>query len=175
MEKFAKTPDQIAEQLEHWFLDYHDREKSHFTGSEAFTLFHLLPREKQNQIKKKVRLHKREKAVLFLSCDRNGCIVNTTERFILLPDLDPGEVPGGMGGVEVLAYQDFNRHTGFASLFIGEYTDAKQGVKPEGHPPGFGLEKRNGEVLRWSIPPGRPGLAFWNVTKKCELIGRKYL
>jgi hypothetical protein len=50
-----------------------------------------------------------------------------------------------------------------------------KGVKSDGYFAGFGLRKHGGEIVYWLIPTGRAGFAFWNVTKKCELIGRKYL
>ena len=39
MEKIIKTPNQVAEQIERWFLRYYDKEKSAFDGSEIFTFF----------------------------------------------------------------------------------------------------------------------------------------
>ena len=122
MEKFIKTPNQIAAMMQHWFLHYHDKNKAFFSGSEDFTFFDLV-------------------------------------------------VEG------LLFYKDFVHHTGYKSMAIlsMETNAAVKSIKTDGYFQEFGLKIRSGEVIYWSIPSGKPGFAFWNVTKKCELIGRRYL
>jgi hypothetical protein len=48
-------------------------------------------------------------------------------------------------------------------------------VKTEGLVKEFGIRKTDGTIIYWIIPTGISGFGFWNVTKRCELVGRKYL
>jgi len=89
-------------------------------------------------------------------------IINTTDRFIRLSETT----------VESLAYADFGGHRGFQSI-----ADLKMAgsLKTAGSIIPFRLNRRNGEVVDWPVPTGAPGFAFWNVTKHCERIGRRYI
>ena len=66
VQKVSKTPQEVAAQIERWFLLYHKTEKTSFNGRETFTIFDLLSPEKQNEILKQVELNKQEIPVLVL-------------------------------------------------------------------------------------------------------------
>jgi hypothetical protein len=121
--------------------------------------------EKQNELIRKVEFNKHEIPVLLLSLDNNEYILNTTERFIRIYDLN----------AESLYYSDFANHKGYKD-FGGEQQDLRKivNVKSEGQLAEFGLEKKDGQIIYWSIPTGKPGFAFWNITNKFEIIGRRY-
>jgi hypothetical protein len=164
MAKFFKTPDQIAALMQHWFLSYHREDGDFFSGSETFTFFDRVHEDLRLRLLQRVNLEKGEKPVFLLTCDHDMFILNTTHRFIKVDALNSASV----------FYTDFDRHTGYKSLSIT--IDGKlKGVKSDGYFAEFGLRKHGGEIVYWLIPTGRPGFAFWNVTKKCDLIGRKYL
>jgi hypothetical protein len=75
-----------------------------------------------------------------------------------------------------LFYTDFKGHIGYKTFAVGQPMSSKKvSVKMEGYTAEFGLEKNDGQIIFWLIPTGEPGFAFWNVTAKCALIGRKYL
>jgi len=100
--------------------------------------------------------------VLLLSVREKEAIINTTDRFIRLSD----------SGIETLDYTDFSGHQGFQT---GPLTEATASLKIKGAVKPFGLTRRNGEVVEWPIPTGAPGFGFWNVTKHCQRIGRRYI
>jgi hypothetical protein len=166
MQKISKTPNQIAEQIERWFLMYHKSEKSFFNGSEVFTIFDLLCFEKQNELIKRVELNKDEIPVLALTLNKNEFIISTTERFIHIDDL----------GTTSLFYSDFDGHSGFKAFGPGQMDNRTiVSIKTGGQLAEFGLRKKDGQVIYWSIPTGKPGFAFWNITDKFEIIGRRYV
>jgi hypothetical protein len=166
MEKIIKTPNQVAEQIERWFLRYYNKEKSAFNGSEIFTIFDHLYFEKQNVLIKKVEFNKHEIPALILSLSNNEYILMTTERFIRIYE----------SGTESLFYSDFDGHIGFKAFGDRQLPISKiVNVKTEGQLGEFGLKKKEGQIIYWSIPTGSPGFAFWNVTNKFEIIGRRYL
>lgn len=104
--------------------------------------------------------------VLLLSLGNNEYILNTTERFIRIND----------SGTESLFYSDLARHNGYKDYGGGRPDISKVvNIKSEGHLAEFGLRKKGGQIIYWSIPTGSPGFAFWNVTNKFEIIGRRYL
>jgi len=152
--------------MEHWFLHYYGKERAFFSGNEDFTLFDLVSEGLQRGILAQTGLAESEKPVFLLKCDNATFILNTTHRFIRI----------GGSGIESVLYSEFAQHSGYKSirLLSKETTAAAKGIKTDGYFEEFGLRLRSGEVLYWSIPSGKPGFAFWNVTKKCELIGRKY-
>jgi hypothetical protein len=80
----------------------------------------------------------------------------------------------GESEVESIFYSDFVAHKGYKSISVKTNAAAKS-IKTDGYFAEFGMKIRSGKILYWSIPSGRPGFAFWNIIKKCELIGRKYL
>lgn len=161
MGKFIKTANQIAEQIERWFLLYHKKEKSSFNGSELFTIFNHLYFEQQNDLLRRMELNKYEIPVLVLRLKDNEFLVNTTERFLRVSS----------STTESVYYTDFKSHRGYGSI-----ADAVRfNVKIDGNFADFGLEKQNGEITYWLIPTGRPGYGFWNVTKKFGIVGRNYI
>jgi hypothetical protein len=162
VEKFPKTHDQVASQLEHWFLSHYGKEKSAFNGKEAFTIFNHLYFEEQNDLIRRMNLNRHEIPVLVLRLQNNEFIVNTTERFIRITE----------GDAESLYYSEFEGHSGFRSIAA---KNASAGIKTDGYFAEFGVTKKDGQVIYWTIPTGVPGFAFWNITKKCEIIGRRYL
>jgi hypothetical protein len=166
IQKISKTPNQVAEQIERWFLMYHKSEKSSFNGSEAFTIFDHLYFEKQNEFIRRVQLNEKEIPVLILSINKNEFIINTTERFIHIDCF----------GTTSLFYKDFAGHNGFRAFGPGQMDNrAIVNIKTEGKLAEFGLKKKDGEVIYWSVPTGKPGFAFWNITNKFEIIGRRYV
>ena len=86
MERILKTPLQVKEQLERWFLLHTRRERTEFTGQESFTLFDLLPEERKLSLLATLKLAKHELPILILTIDVVACIINTTERFILVDE-----------------------------------------------------------------------------------------
>jgi hypothetical protein len=162
MEKYFKSPDQIANLIEHWFLSYYGRDRSTFSSEDTFTLFSLTSERHQKEILSKLILEEHERVILLLKCDISTLVVNTTFRFARLSE----------SGIEFLNYTDFKGHSGYKSLKVD---GAIKGLKTNGYTAEFGLRTRDEEIFYWSIPTGQPGFAFWNVTKKCEIIGRKYI
>jgi hypothetical protein len=166
VQKISKTPNEVAGHIERWFLMYHKSEKSSFNGSEAFTLFDLLFFEKQNELIKRVTLSEKEIPVLVLTLNKNEFILNTTERFIHID----------VFGTTSLYYKDFDGHNGFRAFGPGQMDNrAIVSIKTEGKLAEFGLKKKDGEVVYWSVPTGKPGFAFWNITNKCEIVGRRFV
>ncbi|WP_439696861.1 hypothetical protein ACFGVS_30475 [Mucilaginibacter sp. AW1-7] len=162
MDKFFKTPDQISALMQHWFLSYHGKDRNFFTGSETFTFFDLIPEGLQQALLRQASLDELEKPVFLLDCGNAVFVLNTTRRFIRIGESD----------LESVFYADFDGHYGFNSI---EIKGAEKGIKTDGYVAEFGLATQSRKIVYWSIPSGRPGFAFWNVTKKCTLIGRKYL
>ncbi len=151
-----------ALQMKHWFLTYHGKEESVFTGKEIFTLFDHLDIERQNMIAGRTLFNKGEIPVLFLMCGEDVFIINTTERFIRI----------SAQSSESVYYTDFKGHAGYKTLAADKYPGH---IKKDGYFQEFGIRLNSDEVIYWTIPTGKPGFAFWNVTKKCELIGKRYV
>lgn len=162
MEKFLKTPDQISALMQHWFLSYHRKDRDFFSGFETFTFFDLIPKDLQRALLQRASLDEHEKPVFLLNCGNAGFVLNTTHRFIRI----------GESHLDSIFYKDFIWHCGYNSIRI-EGTSI--GIKSDGYFAEFGLKTQRREIIYWLIPSGNAGFAFWNVTKKCELIGRKYL
>src|SRR5687767_13859837 len=133
MQKISKTPNQVAEQIERWFLMYHKSEKSSFNGSEPFTIFDHLYFEKQNELIRRVEFTKKEIPVLVLSLKKDEFILNTTERFIHIDN----------EGTTSLFYKDFDGNNGFKAFGPGQM-DSRiiVNIKTEGKLAEFGLKKK---------------------------------
>lgn len=160
-----KSPEKIKEQIEFWFFKYHVKPKESFNGEEKFTLYKLLNDSLKTEIEGKVKLRNFELPVLVLHVEGANYIINSTERFIRIENSKVG----------MIDYKDFEWHIGYESLMTNRFTSGKvTSIKDDGEISEFGIRKRNGEIIYWKIPTGSPGFAFWNVTKKCEVIGRKY-
>ena len=160
-----KSPEQIKKQIEFWFFKYHEKLKEEFNGKEMFTLYKLLNNSLKSEIEEKVKLRNAEIPVLVLHKEESNYIINSTERFIQIEN----------SKIETIDYKDFEQHKGFKSLIANQTLSGKNiSIKQDGEISEFGIRKINGEIIYWKIPTGNPGFAFWNVTKKCELIGRKY-
>ena len=163
MEKtIEKTAKQIKDRIEFWFFNYFNKNKSDLNGSELFTLFDLLKPELQIELKSKLNLEYNEIPVLALKITESEFIINTTKKFILI---DSNEK-------ETIDYSEFEWHNGYKSFVVDK--EKKIITKHDGYLSEFGLRKRNGEIIYWKIPTGYAGYGFWNITKKCELIGRKF-
>ncbi|SEB87391.1 hypothetical protein SAMN04489761_2019 [Tenacibaculum sp. MAR_2009_124] len=163
MEKvIEKTAKQIKERLEFWFFNYFNKNKIDFNGSELFTLFELLKMELQIELKSQLNLEHNEILVLILKISETEYIVNSTKRFIRI----------NSNKIESINYTEFDWHKGYKSFVVNK--EKKIVTKHDGYLSEFGLRKRNGEIIYWNIPTGFAGYGFWNVTKKCELIGRKF-
>lgn len=161
-----KSASKIKEQLEFWLLKYYVKERGDLNGKELFTIFDLLDSELKNSLVRKLDLRENELPVLSLKVSEDGYIINTTERFIRLTENE----------IERIEYTNFENHIGYGDFIIKKRLIGKPiNAKTEGYYSDFGLKTKTGEKIEWKIPTGTPGFGFWNVTKKCELIGRKYL
>jgi hypothetical protein len=166
VQKVSKTPGEVAAQIERWFLLYHKSEKTSFNGSETFTIFDLLCSEKQNELIKKVEFDKHEIPVLVLFLNNNEYILNTTERFIHIYN----------AGTSSLYYSDFDGPNGFKAFGPGQMDNHMVvSIKKEGKLAEFGLKKKDGEVVYWPVPTGKPGFAFWNVSDRFKIIGHRFV
>jgi hypothetical protein len=166
VQKVSKTPDEVAAQIERWFLLYHKTDKASFNGAETFTIFDLLCSEKQNELIRDIEFNKHEFPVLVLFLDNNEYILNTTERFIHI----------GNSGTSSLYYSEFDGTNGFKAFGPGTMDNHMVvSIKKEGKLAEFGLKKKDGEVIYWPVPTGKPGFAFWNVTDKFKIIGRRFV
>tara|TARA_R110002073_G_scaffold331947_2_gene517240 strand:+ start:13 stop:516 length:504 start_codon:yes stop_codon:yes gene_type:complete len=157
-----KSAEQIKDRIEFWFFKYFNKTKSDFNGNEIFTLFELLNAELQTDIKQRLNLDQNEIPVLVLKISESEFIINTTKRFVRIDS----------ESTEIIDYSEFEWHNGYKSFVVDK--EKKISTKQDGHFSEFGLRKLNGEIIYWKIPTGVPGFGFWNVTKKCELIGRKF-
>jgi len=137
MDRIIRTPNQIKEKTEGWFLRHEQKGEDQFSGDEVFTLFYKLSP------------------------------ANTTERFI--------NISGAK--IEAISYADFNCHLGFVSIRQKQNaaSTAVKGIKTEGGFQEFGIKSKSGITTYWTVPTGKPGFSFWNVTNKCEIIGRRFL
>ena len=166
MEKMIeKTPQQVTDRLNFWYLKYFGIGIEEVTGSEMFTIFDKLAKEKQNTIKGHFQLGNNELCSLILWSEDGSFVLCTTHRFVHFSKSE----------IESIKYSDFKCHDGFKSL---RKPDRKENnvanIKVDGYYQDFGLRLKNGSIKYWKIPTGKFGYAFWNVTKKFELIGRKY-
>ena len=163
MENLIETSaEQIKDRIEFWFFKYFNKSKTDFNGNEIFTLFELLNTEIKIDIKKRLNLKQKEIPVLVLKISESEFIINTTEKFVRIDS----------NSTEIIEYAGFEWHKGYKSIVVNK--EKKIITKHDGHFAEFGLTKTNGKIIYWKIPTGVPGYGFWNVTKKCELIGRKY-
>ncbi len=160
-----KTAENIKTQLEFWLLKYYCKEKHELNGKELFTIFDLISQKQKTEIINLLKLRENELPVLYLKISEEKSIINTTERFIKLTDQ----------GTEEIEYANFKEHKGFDRFIIKKRLIGRDiNVKTNGYLNPFAIKLKNGEVIEWEIPTGTAGFGFWNVTKKCELIGRKY-
>ena len=157
-----KSSEKVKDQMEIWFFEYFGKEKSEFNGTELFTLFDLIPESEKSEFTKKMELKKNEIPVLILKISKSEFIINSTHKFILLDSSKS----------EFIEYSEFEWHNGFKA-FVTKREDGIS-VKQNGNFADFKIRKTNGAIITRKIPTGESGFGFWNVTKKCELIGRKY-
>lgn len=163
METFQKTDTEIKNQIINWFLKYHAKFIDDFNGQEQFTLFDKLSLDQQKTIN--TFFHADELPVLVLKNDNENMIICTTRRFIYLQNNKTQE----------LKYSDFDNHVGYKSINVPGHTVPHVGIKTNGYISEFGLRKNDGQIVYWKIPTGHSGFAFWNITKKFDIIGRKYI
>jgi hypothetical protein len=164
--KLEKSANKIKEQLEFWLLKYYVKERSDLSGKELFTIFDLMDSELKANLTKNLNLRKDELPALSLKISEDSYIINTTERFIRLTKNQTNEIE----------YINFESHLGYGDFVVKKRFIRKHvNVKTEGYYSDFVIKTKTGEKIEWRIPTGTPGFGFWNVTKKCELIGRKYL
>ncbi|PTB92995.1 hypothetical protein C9994_13415 [Marivirga lumbricoides] len=162
----TKSPEQIKNQLEFWFLKYFDKTKEDFNGKEKFTLFELVDEIVNEKVINQASLMSNEIPVFILEISEENYVIATTERFIKLEGSAFNEIN----------YREFSGHSGYKEVTIVRKGFRKVAdVKTEGLLKEFGIKKTDGTVIYWIIPTGTSGFAFWNVTKRCELVGRKYL
>lgn len=163
-ESHRQMDNSLKRQIEFWFLRYFRKSKEDFFGTEPFTLFGSLNEVLKDRLTRQLNLYKDELPVLVLTVKKDELIVNTTRRFIRLQNVKS----------DCIHYTDFEWHSGFKSFAINP--DGKFiSIKANGYTAAFGLKLKSGEVVYWDIPTGEAGFAFWNVTKKCDVIGRRLL
>lgn len=155
-----KSPERIKEQIENWFFKYHYKSRTEFDGSEEFTLFDLLKCGIKSEIEERLELRSGEIPALIIKVTNRHFVINSTERVIKIEDF----------AKEYLDYKDFSWHKGFVRKTVKDTLNMKR----EGLLIDFEMIKTDNSSIFWKIPTGHPGYAFWNITKKCELIGRKY-
>ena len=161
-----KPAEEIKEKMEFWFFKYYKKALEDFDGTEAFTLFDLLEEKQKKELIARLNLRENELPVLILKISEEVVVVNTTERFIRMSE----------SGNEPIEYTSFAWHDGYESILVEKLPNGKHiSVKTNGYLSKFKLRLRNKEIILWDIPTGSPGFAFWNVTKRCEWIGQKYL
>ncbi|WP_314511504.1 hypothetical protein [Xanthocytophaga agilis] len=127
----------------------------------------------------RIKLSTYELPVLLTRVREEEWILNTTEHFIQIKK----------SSLEKIPYEQFRFHEG--PLWDEETARRKIGIlrktgillgllerpvhpKRKGHILPFGIMLADEEIKYWDMPTGDTMFAFWNVTKKCELIGRKY-
>ena len=160
-----KTAAQVKSQMEFWLLKYLNKSREDFSGNEPITLFELLSSDLQINLKQQLQLGTNETPVLVLKVSDSEYVVNTTTKFVQIT----------ADSTTFIKYTNFGGHDGYRSIkMISTPKGGVANVKMEGAISDFGLKNRYGRVVYWKIPTGKPGFAFWNVTNKCELIGRKY-
>ena len=160
-----KSAENIKKQLEFWLLNYYCKENHELSGKELFTIFDLLNQKEKIEIINLLKLRENELPVLYLKISEKKFIINTTERFIKLTNQETEEIE----------YKNFSKHEGFDRFIIKKRLFRRNiNVKTDGFLSPFKVKLKNGEILEWEIPTGTAGFGFWSVTKKCELIGRKY-
>jgi hypothetical protein len=163
MDKFQKTDKEIKNQIINWFLKYHGNPIDSFNGQEEFTLFDKISANTQKVIN--ALALNNELPVLVLKKDNEIIVVCTTRRFVYFEN----------NATQELKYSDFEYHTGYKSINVPGHTGSYIGVKTDGYISEFGLRKNEGYIVYWKIPTGHSGFAFWNVTKKFSILGRKYI
>jgi hypothetical protein len=162
----SKTSNEIKDRMYFWFLKYHSKTIDEFDGTEQFTLFDKIARDKKESYLEMLHLQPAELVVFILRVDNNEVIINTTIRFVRLHGKES----------ESINYTDFEWHEGFKTIVAIDSESGKRGnIKTNGYVSKFGLRKKDKQIVHWNIPTGSPGFAFWNVTKRCELVGRKYI
>lgn len=163
MDKLEKTDKEIKDKIINWFLKHHNQSIESFNGLEEFTLFDKLSLVKQKQLH--LISQGNEIPVLVLQKDNNNIIVCTTRRFIYFENNTTQE----------LKYSDFHNHAGYKSMSVPEYSEPSINIKADGHISDFGLIRNDEQIIYWKIPTGKSGFSFWNITKKFDIIGRKYI
>ncbi len=163
MEKFLKTDKEIKDQIINWFLKYHSKPIDSFVGSEEFTLFDKISIDRQKDLD--TITQKNELPTLVLQKNNKTIIICTTRRFIYFDNAKPHE----------LTYAEFKNHAGFKSIDVPGHTGPLVGVKTDGYISEFGLRKNDEQIVYWKITTGHSGIAFWNITQKFDIIGRKYI
>lgn len=157
-----KTAEQIKDRIEFWYFKYFNKTKTDLSGNEGFTLFEFLNVQLQNDLRKRMNLDQNEIPVLILKISESEFIINTTKKFVRIES----------NSTEIIDYTEFVWHYGYKSFVVDQEKNII--TKHDGFIVEFGLIKTNGEIIYWKIPTGDSGYGFWNVTKKCELIGRKF-
>lgn len=156
--------ERIKERLHFWFLKYHSKSVDEFDGTEQFTLFEKIAPDEKDLYLGMLNLQPEELVVFILRVDNNEVIINTTIRFVHLSDKES----------ESINYTDFEWHDGFKTIAARGENGKLVNIKTNGYVSKFEFRKKDGQIVHWSIPTGFAGFAFRNVTKRCELIGRKY-
>jgi hypothetical protein len=163
MENLIQPEEKIKNQMIFWFLKYHHQTADEFIGTEQFCLFAKLLQPEQ--MKFLPYIEPPEIPVLILKLEPENFIINTTRRFMLITPT----------GFDTVNYTEFDGHQGYKSFGITLPGKQVATIKTDGYQAEFGIRRTDGWVVYWSIPTGHVGFSFWNITKKFNLIGKKYL
>ena len=155
--KYYKSPTEIKKQMEFWFY------KSHSFGiddTSRFTLFQLLDTATKDQVAQKVDLKNEERIVFVLFNKNKEYIINTTQRFIKTDDNTIEEI-NYTNFKSISLHKTISQQVKKIKRVDTEYTDCY-------------LFTNNEQMTTWRIRT-RVINSFIQNTKRCELIGRKYL
>lgn len=161
--QMKKSPEEIKKQIIFYYLSGSALSLEEVNGKETFTIFDKVDKSTQNSILSQLSLKENELPVVVLF-SKDSTILNTTERFIHITSK-----------IEEIKYLDFAGHDGYKRTRVRNRWGKMVSIKNEGYFEEFDLKLRNGTTITWVVPSGHAGTLFWNVTKKCEFIGRKYL
>lgn len=165
--KIHKTPEEVNKQIESWYFKYHGLTIDDITGREPFALWRracgIIYDEEDDYCMPDLLLL--EIPSLILRVREKEYITVSTHRFIRQT-----------AGTETsILFSDFDHHRGFKDIQIVTENNIRiANVKRDGYIADFEIRLKDGTSVTWPIPTGDAGFAFWNITKKCELIGRKY-
>lgn len=173
----VKSAAQVKKELLFWYLKNQQKTPEQVTGTEQFTIFDSIPAVEREAILRRVSLNAFELPELLTRIEALHWVLNTTEHFIRIMD----------DGIEKISYKAFVGHEGAfwgcatkvsaveVKLLYDNLSRGTEPVNPKvaGAILPFGLRTSNGETIYWPMPTGTPMFNFWNVTRHCELIGRK--
>ena len=158
--KITMGHNQAALKIKQWYLFQYRLTENYIKGTEIFTLFDKMKRDKQDRITQKLHLNPFEIPVLILTICAGHYIINTSERFVKMTATKQ----------ESVYYEEFEGFVSYESLHF----EKKKKKKPKSDAPvtyiELGLKKISGEITFWKIPSGNTCYFFWNITRLAEQI-----